>query len=39
MRKRQEVIFGRAEKVRNDGKEREIVALELDGTGAGADKV
>ncbi|MFC1932707.1 hypothetical protein ACFLXU_03630 [Chloroflexota bacterium] len=24
--------FGRAEKVRNDGKEREIVVLEVDGT-------
>jgi hypothetical protein len=29
---RQEAVFGRAEKVRNDGKEREIVVLEVDGT-------
>lgn len=27
---RQEAVFGRAEKVRNDGKEREIVVLELE---------
>ena len=29
---RQEAVFGRAEKVRNDDKEREIVVLEVDGT-------
>ena len=29
---RQETVFGRAEKVRNDGKEREMVVLEVDGT-------
>lgn len=29
---RQEAVFGRAEKVRGDGKEREIVVLEVDGT-------
>jgi len=29
---RQEAVFGRAEKVRNDGKQREIVVLEVDGT-------
>jgi len=26
------VVFGRAEKIRNDGKEREIMVLEVDGT-------
>lgn len=29
---RQETVFGWAEKLRNDGKEREIVVLEVDGT-------
>jgi hypothetical protein len=29
---KQEAVFGRAEKVRNDGKQREIVVLEVDGT-------
>jgi hypothetical protein len=29
---KQEVVFGRAEKVRNDGKQREIVVLEVDRT-------
>ena len=29
---RQEAVFGRAEKTRNDGKQREIVVLEVDGT-------
>jgi len=29
---KQEAVFGRAEKVRNDGQQREIVVLEVDGT-------
>ena len=29
---RQEAVFGHAEKVRNNGREREIVVLEVDGT-------
>jgi hypothetical protein len=29
---RQEAVFARAEKIRNDGKQREIVVLEVDGT-------
>ena len=28
----QEVVFGRTEKVKDDGKGREIVVLEVDGT-------
>ena len=29
---KQEAVFGRAEKVRNDGQQREIIVLEVDGT-------